>query len=41
MIRIMIADDHQMFIDGIKSLLNTNKQVKVIGEATMATACLS
>jgi DNA-binding NarL/FixJ family response regulator len=33
MIRIIIADDHQMFIDGIKSLLNTNKQVKVIGEA--------
>jgi two-component system nitrate/nitrite response regulator NarL len=33
MIRIMIADDHQMFIDGIKSLLATQKQVKVVAEA--------
>ncbi len=33
MIKIIIADDHQMFIDGIKSLLVNEKGIKVIGEA--------
>ena len=33
MTRILIADDHQMFIDGIKSLLSSNKQFSVIAEA--------
>lgn len=33
MTRILIADDHQMFIDGIKSLLSSNNQFSVIGEA--------
>lgn len=33
MTRILIADDHQMFIDGVKSLLSSNKRFSVIGEA--------
>lgn len=33
MIKILIADDHQMFIDGIKSLLSSSQQIKVVGEA--------
>jgi len=33
MIRIIIGDDHQMFIDGIKLLMNTFDNVKVVGEA--------
>jgi len=33
MIRIIIADDHQMFIDGIKALLKNEKEIKVVGEA--------
>lgn len=33
MIKIIIADDHQMFIDGIKSLLESEKSLSIIGEA--------
>ena len=33
MIKLLIADDHQMFIDGIKSLLSEEKQIQVVGEA--------
>lgn len=33
MIKIAIADDHQMMIDGIKSLLKQEKNMTVIGEA--------
>jgi len=33
MIKIAIADDHQMFIDGIKSLLRSEKDLKIIAEA--------
>lgn len=33
MIKIIIADDHQMFIDGIKSLLGNEADMKVTGEA--------
>ena len=31
-IRILIADDHQMFIDGLKALLKREKDFQVIGE---------
>ena len=31
-IRILIADDHQMFIDGLKALLKREKDIQVIGE---------
>jgi len=33
-IKIMIADDHQMFIDGVKALLSDVSDIEVIGEAT-------
>ena len=32
-IKIVIADDHQMFIDGIKSILSTEIGIEIIGEA--------
>lgn len=33
MIKILIADDHQMFIDGLKSMLEETEGIEVIGEA--------
>lgn len=33
MIHLIIADDHQMFIDGIKSLLEHQPNILIIGEA--------
>lgn len=33
MIKILIADDHQMFIDGLKSLLEGSAEICVVGEA--------
>ncbi len=32
MIRVLIADDHKMFVDGIDSILKTEKDIKVIGQ---------
>ena len=34
MTKILIADDHQMFIDGLKSMLEGIEGVEVIGQAT-------
>lgn len=33
MTRILIADDHQMFVDGLKSLLEDERELCVVGEA--------
>jgi DNA-binding NarL/FixJ family response regulator len=33
-IKLFIADDHQMFIDGIKALLQDTDHIEIIGEAT-------
>jgi DNA-binding NarL/FixJ family response regulator len=33
-IKLFIADDHQMFIDGIKALLQNTENIVIIGEAT-------
>lgn len=33
MIRIIIADDHQMFIDGLKLIIRSFKNIEVVGEA--------
>lgn len=33
MVRLLIADDHQMFVDGLKSLLEDEKELCVVGEA--------
>lgn len=35
-ISIMIVDDHQIVIDGIRALLLTNRQIKVVGTALNA-----
>ena len=32
-IKILIADDHQMFIDGIKSMLRKQKDLHIVAEA--------
>jgi len=32
-INLLIVDDHQMFIDGIKSLLRKEKNIKIVAEA--------
>lgn len=33
-VRLLIVDDHQMLIDGIKALLKNEKQFEVVGECT-------
>ena len=33
MIKILLADDHQMFLDGIRAFLEKEKDIKIIGEA--------
>lgn len=33
MTKILIADDHQMFIDGLRSLLEGSENISVVGEA--------
>jgi DNA-binding NarL/FixJ family response regulator len=33
MTRVLIADDHQMFVDGLKSLLEEEQELCVVGEA--------
>lgn len=33
MIKVLIADDHQMFIDGLKSMLDDTEGIEVVGEA--------
>ncbi|MBT1705719.1 response regulator [Chryseosolibacter indicus] len=33
MVKVLIADDHQMFVDGLKSLLVEEKDMCVVGEA--------
>lgn len=33
MVRVIIADDHQMFIDGLKSMLEEIDGIEVVGEA--------
>ena len=33
MIKLIIADDHQLFIDGIKALLKSEKEISITGEA--------
>jgi len=32
-VKILIADDHQMFIDGVKAILNKEKNIAITGEA--------
>ena len=39
-VRILIVDDHQMLIDGIKSLLRKEKHIQVVAEALNGEAAL-
>lgn len=41
MINVVIADDHQMFIDGIKSLLINEPNIRISGEALNGKEVLS
>jgi len=41
MINILIADDHQMFIDGLRSLLEDSQDIRVVGEARNGTEVLA
>ena len=40
MIRIAIADDHQLVVDGISALLQNNEQVSIVGTANDGTEVL-
>ena len=40
-IRLIIVDDHQMFIDGIRLLLRKEKQLKIVGEALNGQAAFN
>jgi len=40
MIKVMIADDHQMFVDGVKAILSQIENLEVIGEANDGEALL-
>lgn len=39
-LKIFLVDDHQILLDGIKSLLQSNEQFQIIGEATRAKNAL-
>lgn len=39
-IKLFIVDDHQMLIEGIKSLLQDEPNLKIVGTATTAELCL-
>jgi DNA-binding NarL/FixJ family response regulator len=41
MIKLIIADDHQMFIDGVKALLAAEPDISVVAEALNGAALLS
>lgn len=38
MIRVLLADDHALFRDGIRSLIDGEKNIKIIGEAEDGTS---
>ena len=39
-IKVFIVDDHQLVIEGIKSVLNDDENIEIIGSATNAERCL-
>lgn len=41
MIKVLIADDHQMFIDGLRSLLERERDIAIIGEANNGIEALN
>ncbi|CAG0976720.1 MAG: response regulator transcription factor [Bacteroidetes bacterium] len=40
-IKILLVDDHQMFIDGVKALLRKEKKFEIVGEALNGEQALS
>lgn len=40
-IKIILVDDHQLFLDGLKATLNNDSSIKVIQTFTKATKALS
>lgn len=40
MIRVFFADDHQMFRQGLRTLLTSTKDIQVVGEASDGHECL-
>ncbi len=39
-IRVFIVDDHQLFIDGIKAILNRLKGISIVGSALSGKECI-
>jgi DNA-binding NarL/FixJ family response regulator len=40
MIKILIADDHVIFRDGLRKLLDSDGEISVVGEASNGTECI-
>ena len=40
-IKVFITDDHYMVIEGIRSLLQNEKEIELIGHAGNASSCLA
>ncbi len=40
-IRVFLVDDHYMVIEGIRSLLNNEKDIELMGHASTAASCLA
>lgn len=40
-IRIFLVDDHQLVRDGIKSLLMSSNEIKILGEASTGKECFA
>jgi|GEM_PF-3302374 DNA-binding NarL/FixJ family response regulator len=40
MITVFLADDHQMFRQGLRPLLDSTSDIKVVGETSDGQACL-
>ena len=39
-IRVMMADDHAIFRDGLRKLLKSEEDIKIVGEASNGTECI-
>jgi two-component system nitrate/nitrite response regulator NarL len=39
-IRVLVADDHAIFRDGLRKLLNSNDNIAIVGEAQNGTECI-
>ena len=39
-IRVLVADDHTIFRDGLRKLLNSDDNIDIVGEAKTGTECI-